>query len=201
MKRRRPGESFTWRGPGPVRVLSGIDPQALHGPHEAAFVYEVADAAGVRVEAMRDAWPSKAPPNHQLVPHLTLLFLGICQGPLLGRLVHALDALAHHLVADVELGPVGEFVTPSGNRTLHLAAEPADLLRAQHQAAEAAAIGCGWRPVSRWSGAAFSPHVTIFDRAGAALVPEDLIPPLRIGPVRLTMPFVIGKPVSDLHAL
>lgn len=167
------------------RILGDLDPRARY---EAAWVVALAHPAAGRIVSLRQALGLAAPV--QLLPHLTLLFIGRGSGAQLEGLRHVLAEIAETCPAFV-LDSWGTFGADRRVANLHLrpAAGP---FAALHSDALARCEAAGWANPSAFTGARYTPHVSVYDGLDHVLPPA--LPPVVI-PVPPSPCVVIGRRV------
>ena len=130
--------------------------------YEAALAFRAPEDLRCVVLDLRSrlGWP--APPEFQLEPHVTVLFLG----RRIGRQMVGLKATVEGLVpARAEACLVGLGVFKRGDKIInvHLKLGGAPQLRALHRRAHELATDGGWGSQSPYILADYTPHVSIYD--------------------------------------
>jgi 2'-5' RNA ligase len=155
----------------PVFRLELPLPEALY---ESALVLGLPGPLAEAVEDLRARLAWEAPAEHQLTPHLTVLFLGRMPGSRLLELHHVLSGL-RPVEAGIGLGGLETFGSGSTVTNLHLRVTGDAAVRALHERALESCRAAGWEPQTRYLGGAYVPHITVFDQvevpAGSFVLP------------------------------
>jgi len=107
--------------------------------------------------------------GEELVPHLTLLFLGHPLGHELAQLQVALGPM-RSTVVQINLAGLGHFGPPQAATNVHLNVAPNAGLRAAHQAALDLADRFGWPRQTAYLGSRYFPHISVIDRTNLDIV-------------------------------
>lgn len=173
-----------------VSPLRAVEPDAQY---EAALVLAVPPAVGDLVRELRGRLRLPAPPEHQLVPHVTVLFLGHAGGAWLRRTTPVLEALKSSRVTATLCG-LGSFVEQGRVRNLHLRLGRTRGLRDLHSRAINASSELGWIPSTPYIHERYLPHISVYDRID---IEADVVSALGILVPRSAMElgelYVIGK--------
>jgi 2'-5' RNA ligase len=143
-----------------VDRLDGVDVNLIY---QAALVFGLPHELAAIVSSLRAKWALPAPPEHQLVPHLTVLFLGNGPGLRLQPVLHALYGLLP-IAKETCVNGVGTFRSSAGTaNNVHLLAE-ATGLHQLHRRAYEVCCGSGWEPADQFLFERYVPHISVFDR-------------------------------------
>ncbi|XYI01399.1 2'-5' RNA ligase family protein [Sorangium sp. So ce1128] len=162
------------------------------GVYVSALVLGMPVAVAELVQSLRRTIPIQAPPEHQLDPHLTVLYLGIMPSPQLELLRRSLLAL-RPVGLDVNLGGIGTFAAAGRITNVHLRVEECAAIRELHWRALDICRAHAWPPQTPYAGNGYVPHVTILDCIDVPAA--DFMPP----PVSALLP--VHAWLDDLHLI
>lgn len=178
-----------------VRVL---DPATLEEgrTYESALVFRLPDAVSRYVDWLRAENPRIAPVDHQLVPHVTMVYLGTMEG-------RAVQALHRHVAPHLEGHSVLVSITGFGlfdlgpdKRTWHLAVAPVEPLAAIKAQLQQTCSEIRWQPLRSYYPGGFVPHITIWDKFDGSVPAVDAVTIPR-GAFLLSELVHVGRPVGD----
>lgn len=147
------------------------------GQYEVAWVAPIGGVARDIIEDIRKKSSIPRPREHQLRPHLTILFLGALPASSLAEVLPALEASAGD-VPGFCLEEWGAFTIDGRVVNLHLRASPRAPLVALHRRAFGVARNLGWSNPSEFTGDRYVPHVSVFDRVDLDAAPS--FPPVSL---------------------
>lgn len=131
---------------------------------ECAVVYTLSVDCSAYVESLRGELSFPAPDEFQLMPHLTLLYVGLVPGSLLLRLARKL-AISSLGDVQVETGPsIGTFPSTGRISNVHLSVVQEQAVRAVHSKVFHSFRDEGWIPQTDTVLDRYVPHISIFDR-------------------------------------
>jgi 2'-5' RNA ligase len=178
--------------------VTGVFGLPLLGPsvmYESALVFWLPPAEQAYVEALRCALDWPAPPEYQLVPHVTVLFLGRMHGSELVRLHSVLGTMVSTVV-DSDIVGLGCFSSEETISNVHLRLEGRQL-RQFHDRCFDACIAAGWQPQTPYVRDRYVPHVSVFDRVRMPLIAYPAEPPDLPRKLRLDEVTVIARVVGS----
>jgi len=162
--------------------------------YDSALVFGLPARLAAAVEELRGKLPWEVPADDQLVPHLTVLFLGRMEGAKLLDLQRAFADL-RPVEVDIGLGDLDTFVSASRVSNLHLRVRGDAGLRTLHQRALKACRAAGWEPQTLYLENRYLPHITIVDGvdvdANGLVLPSPPVPPATV--VRLDDLYLLAK--------
>jgi len=160
--------------------------------YESALVYALPDDVVAHVEALRRSLGVEAPPEFQLEPHLTVLFLGHMDGT---QLLALWQCLHQHRGATTEVGlqNLGTFRSGSRVTNIHIRVAPGAEILALHERVRQACSQFRWFAPGPYVGSGYTPHISVFDGIDIAGDSLDLPSP----------PWTAGLEVTccDLHMI
>jgi 2'-5' RNA ligase len=161
---------------------------------EAAFVFRAPNALTDLVLELRERFPAIAPASEQLEPHLTVLYLGVGEGPALFSLISHLNNVSG-LTIEAKVSGFGTFRSPGHKLNWHLSVVPEHSFRVLHDFAAGLCLKQGWKQASSYSGSNYVPHVTIWDQIDAAnwTAPRPKLAALVLDTHIFSTPFAIGR--------
>jgi len=166
--------------------------------YESALAFELPATLEAQVYDLRRSLDIRAPSEHQLPPHLTLLYLGRMWGSQLAALAARLEALRNEK-AGGRLEGLG-FFDFSGRRTnVHVRIDPDPSLLELHERALDIGRQFDWFEPGRFVGADYVPHVSILDRISSDdCTPQVMCPEwAKAGSVRLANLHMMAKRLDE----
>jgi 2'-5' RNA ligase len=168
--------------------------------YECALAYDVSPALRSAVWSLRRGLELPAPPEFQLTPHITLLYVGRLEG----RSLLALDAVFRSIEpsrATVTVGGrLSAFSTGGSVVNVHLPVWPARVVRAEHRRVLRAFTAQGFAPQTPYVEERYVPHVSVVDRVNLEGWVERILERCPIGTwdVELERAAWIGRPLTSL---
>jgi 2'-5' RNA ligase len=164
------------------------------GRYESALVFDLPETLAEQILRARQALDVSYPPEHQLAPHLTLLYLGHMNGAQLLQLWEHLSVFKDQSVVG-RLDGIDSF--HSGNRVinLHFKVRRDPVLRELHERAYHLCQQFPWFNPGPFVNSGYQPHISFLDRID---IPESQLPTLGVNPtlpeeIRLVNPHMIAK--------
>ncbi len=165
--------------------------------YKTALVFGLPQTLENQIRELRARIHSQFPLAPQVVPHLTLLFIGRPTGRELLPLREALAPLSRSSLS-IQLTDIGFFTTSAGRRNIHVGVASTQQLATMHDRAIKACRDIGWLPQTRYLQDRFVPHLTICNQSmvsadAVAELLDDFASP--VGAIQLSDPYLLAKPL------
>ena len=170
------------------------------GSYECALAYDLSPALRMAVLSLRRGLGLPAPPEFQLTPHLTLLYVGRLESRALLGLDDVFRSIAFSRPTVTVGGRLRAFSTGGRVVNVHLPVVPAKAVRSEHRRVFRAFTAYGFTAQTPYVEERYVPHVSVVDRVDLEGWVERILERCPIGTweVELERAVWIGRPLTSL---
>jgi 2'-5' RNA ligase len=166
--------------------------------YEASFVFLLPDAVGDAIRRVQDEWALKHGTPAQPSPHLTLQYLGVCDG---AKLRGAHKHFEGHVPQPptVLLEGCSSFVERGIVRNVHIVVESSADLQGIRESVRKRYLELPWAFAALRDEWPFKPHISILEGVTLSDVPEVTAGHIPAGLVPLARAAILARQVGDLR--